>query len=286
MHVADLAVFDESADEAANSDGLAPPSRQHAKSGEPIGSGHPRLTELPATAKPIDQIRYWRAKASSGDVYAQCRFALAAMGCAGMIQNYSTWARRRLEMQWREQEPENPLTNCADVTESDVHGHADALQQSAEHGFTPSQVLFATGIGFGVLPDIRNTEAIRRFRQRAPDLAWRAFSHGDPDAAALLWRVHNRIDTDSLPLAGAIEPDPVKAHALDLLMDDLVPDFVVGTATEAGLSKEQAAQAEALHAEWRATAIAHGRPPRYGLELERMFEPEKRAVDLCAPDPR
>ena len=94
------------------------------------------------------------------------------------------------------------------------------------------------------------------------------------------------LDTITYTLAGAIDPDPIKAHALDLLMDDLVPDFVVGSAAEAGLSKEQAAQAEALHAEWRATAFAHGKPPRFGMEIERMFEPEKRTVDLCAPDPR
>ncbi len=191
-----------------------------------------------------------------------------------------------METQWRAQDPENRLTDCSGVTDSDVRGLADALQQSAERGFTPSQVLYATGIGLGGVPDIKNTDAIRRFRQRAPDLAWKAFSHGDPDAAALLWRVHNEVDVGYVALAGAIDPDPVKAHALDLLMGDLVPGFVVGTAAEAGLSKEQAAQAEALHAEWRATSFAHARPPRFGMEIERMFDPEKRAVDLCAPDPR
>lgn len=203
-----------------------------------------------------------------------------------MIQNYSPWARQRFETQWRAQAPEYRLPDCVGVTDSDIHGLAVALQQSAERGFTPSQLLYATGIGLGGIPDIKNTDAIRRFRQRAPDLVWQAFSHGDPDAAALLWRVHNQIDTGYLALAGAIDPDPIKAHALDLLMDDLVPDFVVGSAAEAGLSKEQAAQAEALHAEWRATAFAHGKPPRFGMEIERMFEPEKRTVDLCAPDPR
>ena len=180
----------------------------------------------------------------------------------------------------------HPAGLCAAVSEADIAGHSEALQHSAERGFAPSQLLFAVGAGFGGIPQIDDTDASRRFKRRAPDFAWQAFSRGDSDAAALLWRVYNGVDSDYLPLAGAIEPDPVKAHALDLLMDDLVPDFVVGTAVDAGLSKEQAAQAEALHAEWRATAFAHGKPPRYGMEIERMFDPEKRAVDLCAPDPR
>ena len=276
----------ERADAVADLVGPNPPTMHHVKPGDPMSSGHPRPAEPPATAKPIEHIRYWRIAASSGEVYAQCRFALAAQNCAGVIQNYSPWARHRMETQWRAQDPENRLTDCSGVTDSDVRGLADALQQSAERGFTPSQVLYATGIGLGGVPDIKNTDAIRRFRQRAPDLAWKAFSHGDPDAAALLWRVHNEVDVGYVALAGAIDPDPVKAHALDLLMDDLVPDFIVGTAAEAGLSKEQAAQAEALHAEWRATSFAHARPPRFGMEIERMFDPEKRAVELCAPDPR
>lgn len=174
--------------------------------------------------------------------------------------------------------------DCNGVTDADVQGPFDALLGAAQRGHAPSALLFASGIGsssFIPVPD-----EIRRYRAHASRLAWQAFAAGDSDAAVLLWRVYNRVGVEAMPLAAAIDPDPVKAHALDLLIDDLVPDFIVGTAAEAGLSKEQAAQAEALHAEWRATAFAHGRPPRYGMEIERMFDPEKRAVDLCAPDPR
>ena len=105
---------------------------------------------------------------------------------------------------------------------------------------------------------------------------------GDSDAALLLWRAYNRVDVEGLPLAGAIDPDPVKAHALDLLLDDLLPEFRVGTVKEAGLSAEQARQAQALHGQWRSSAFAQREPPRYGLLVENMSASELRALDLCA----
>lgn len=237
----------------------------------------------PETTKAVEQIRFWRQQAATGDPYALCRFSLASAGCGMRLSSYSPWARQRIP-ELRTDDGELAGEDCSGVTEADMQGRFEALIGAAQRGHTPSALLLAMGAGMSNF--IPAPEEIRGFRAHAPRLAWQAFEAGDSDAAVLLWRAYNRVGVEAMPLAGAIEPDPVKAHALDLLMDDLVPDFVVGTATEAGLSKEQAAQAEALHAEWRATAFAHGRPPRYGLELERMFEPEKRAVDLCAPDPR
>jgi hypothetical protein len=237
----------------------------------------------PGTTKPVEQIRFWRQQAMTGDPYASCRFVSVSAGCAMRRAVYSPWARHRTR-NLRTTDGELVGEDCEGVSDADVQGRFDALLGAAQRGHVASALMFASGIGassFIPVPD-----EVRRFRTHAPQLAWQAFAAGDSDAVVLLWRVYNRVGIEAMPLAGAIEPDPVKAHALDLLMDDLVPDFVVGTAVDAGLSKEQAAQAEALHAEWRATAFAHGKPPRYGMEIERMFDPEKRAVDLCAPDPR
>lgn len=141
-------------------------------------------------------------------------------------------------------------------------------------------------MGGGMSALIPAPEEIRAFRTHAPRLAWQAFDAGDSDAAVLLWRAYNRVDGGIVALSSVIDPDPIKAHALDHLMGDLVPNFVVGTAAEAGLSNEQAAQAVALHAEWRATAFSGPMPPRYGMQIETMFELDKPAVDLCAPAPQ
>lgn len=162
----------------------------------------------------------------------------------------------------------------------------DAMLHAAQQGHVPSQLLFATGAGFSSVMTLDGRNEMLRFREHAPTMAWRAFAAGDSDAAVLLWRAYNRVGRDMLFLVGAIEPDPVKAHALDLLMKDLVPDFIVGSVQEAGLSEDQAQQAAMIHAEWRATAFANAKPPRYGMEFERMWDPEKSAVDLCAPAPQ
>jgi hypothetical protein len=237
----------------------------------------------PETTKAVEQIRFWRQHAATGDAYAQCRFSLASAGCAMARSSYAPWARTRIPT-LRTEDGELVGQDCSGVTDADVQGRFEALLSAAQRGHTPSALLIA--MGGGASSFIPAPEEVRDFRAHAPRLAWQAFEAGDSDAAVLLWRAYNRVQADIVFLSAAIDPDPVKAHALDLLMDDLVPDFVVGTAAEAGLSKIQAAQAEALHAEWRSTAFAHRKPPRYGLEIERMFEPDKRAVDLCAPDPR
>ena len=237
----------------------------------------------PAVTKPVELIRFWRQQAMTGDPEANCRFASLAAGCAMRRAAYSPWARHRIP-NLRDHNGELMGEDCDGITDGDVQGRFEALLGAAQRGHAPAAVLFASGIGsssFIPIPD-----EVRRFRSHAPQLAWRAFASGDSDAAVLLWRAYNRVGAETMPLAAAIDPDPVKAHALDLLMGDLVPGFVVGTAAEAGLSKAQAAQAEAMRAEWRATAFAQGKPPRYGLEIERLFDWDKRAVDLCAPDPR
>ena len=117
-------------------------------------------------------------------------------------------------------------------------------------------------------------------------MAWRAFDAGDTDAAVLLWRAYNDVDRDVLFLSAVIQRDPIKAHALDQLMLDLVPDHIAGSARDAGLSDEQAMQAQALLAEWRSGAFAQPKPLRFGSRIENMFDWEKRAVDLCAPAPQ
>ena len=239
----------------------------------------------PGTTRAVERIRFWRHHASTGNTYASCKFAFESTECAWRNSSVAPWARRRLQTM-RTAEGEVHGEDCEGVTEADTHGRFDILLGAAERGDSSSALMFAMGVGLNGMGFSPVPSELRRYRAEAPRLAWQAFAAGDSDAAVLLWRSYNRVQTDFLFLAAAIDPDPVKAHALDLLMDDLVPDFIVGTAAEAGLSKEQAAQAEAMRAEWRATAFAQGKPPRYGMEIERMFEPEKRAVDLCAPDPR
>lgn len=241
------------------------------------------IASNPDTTRPVEQIRFWRQQAMTGDPYASCRFVSASAGCAMRRTLYSAWARQRFQ-NLRTTDGELVGEDCEGVSDADVQGRFDALLGAAQRGHVASALLFAAGAGsssFIPVPD-----EIRRFRIHGVPLAWQAFAAGDSDAAVLLWRAYNRVDAEAMPLAGAIDPDPIKAHALDLLMDDLVPDFVVGTAAEAGLSEAQAAQAEALHAEWRSGAFAHRKPPHYGMEMERMFDPEKRPVDSCAPDSR
>lgn len=235
------------------------------------------------TAKPVEQIRFWRQQATTGDHYARCRFAVVAIGCAARRKNFAPWARNRTQ-ELRSADGELIAQDCSSVTDADLQGRSEALLGAAQGGHAPSALLFAMGGGLSSF--IPSPDEIRVFRAHAPRLAWQAFAAGNSDAAVLLWRAYNRVNSDGLFLASAIEPDPIKAHALDLLMGDLVPEFLVGNAREAELSEEQAAQAAALHATWRSTAFAHGRPSRYGLEIEQMFEWERRAVDLCAPDVR
>ena len=237
----------------------------------------------PAVTKLVELIRFWRQQAASGDPYAMCRLALASTGCAMRRSSYAPWARNQIP-ELRTEEGERVGEDCSGVAEADVEGRFEVLLDAAKRGHAPSALFFAMGGGMSTF--LPAPDEIREFRAHAPRLAWQAFAAGDSDAVVLLWRAYNRVRTDFVYLAAAIDPDPVKAHALDLLMGDLVPGFVVGTAAEAGLSKAQAAQAEAMRAEWRATAFAHGRPPRYGMEIERLFDWDQRAVDLCAPDPR
>lgn len=239
----------------------------------------------PATAPAIDQVRYWRQRMLAGDPDAACHVVQATRECAWQRSSYLPWARKRNERVMAGLADPH-YADCREIVESDANGMFDTLLRSAQRGHQASALLFAMGGGFSTYWPFASPNELRRFKANAAPLAWKAFESGNTDAAVILWRSYNAVGVDSLPIAAAIDPDPVKAHALDLLMDDLVPDFIVGTAAEAGLSKEQAAQAEALHAEWRATSFAHARPPRFGMEIERMFDPEKRAVDLCAPDPR
>lgn len=240
----------------------------------------------PANAPAVTQIRYWREAARGGDAFAQCQYAHHAVGCLWSISGHTRWARARRESEMASAIDAGEIIDCRGLELSELDPAFDALLRSAQQGMASAQFMFAAGFGLSPWGDVRHPERLVTYRTEAPQLAWRAFAAGDSDAAVLLWRAYNRVRTDFVYLAAAIDPDPVKAHALDLLMGDLVPGFVVGTAAEAGLSKAQAAQAEAMRAEWRATAFAHGRPPRYGMEIERLFDWDQRAMDLCAPDPR
>jgi TPR repeat protein len=240
----------------------------------------------PANAPAATQIRYWREAARSGHAYAQCQYARYARRCQTLLSGHTSWASARRESEMAAALDAGRGTVCRGIGFTELDPAFDVLHRSSQQGLVSAQVMFAAGWGLSPWGDVRHPERLIAYRAEAPQLAWRAFAAGDSDAAMLLWRAYNHVQTDFLYLAGAIDPDPVKAHALDLLMDDLVPDIVVGTAAEAGLSKAQAARAEALHAEWRSTAFAHGKPPRYGLEIERMLDDEHPEVDLCRSDSR
>lgn len=239
----------------------------------------------PVSAPVIEQVRYWRSRMLAGERSASCHLAVATAECAWRRNVYASWAPAR-GARTSSTAGKPSAADCSGVRDADTSERFDVLLGAAERGHTESALLFSSGIGFSTYFVFAPTNEQRRFKANAPRLAWRAFDAGNSDAAVLLWRAYNRVDTDMLPLAGAIEPDPVKAHALDLLLGDLLPDFIVGSAAEAGLSDEQAMQARELHAQWRSAAFAHRQPPRYGMELERMFTRENRAVDLCASDPR
>ena len=228
----------------------------------------------PATAPVIDRIRYWRSRMFAGDRDAACRLVVATRGCSVRAGLYAPWARARLATT-------GIGTDCTGVSDTDTNGGFETLLASAQQGHIASALLFAHGAGFSSLP-VASPQELRGFKAHASRLAWQAFDAGDSDAAVLLWRAYNRVDVEALPLAGAIDPDPVKAHALDLLLDDLLPEFLVGTAKEAGLSAEQARQARELHAQWRSSAFAQRKPPRYGLLLENMSASDPRALDPCA----
>lgn len=237
----------------------------------------------PVTAPVIEQVRYWRQRMASGDPDAACVLVLVAQQCAIRRSFYAPWARAHVAGT-ESGVAEHLGPDCRGIGDADVSGAFEILLGSAQRGHVASAVIFAEGLGFSSLPLAPPME-LRHFKANAPRLAWQAFDAGDSDAAVLLWRAYNRVDTDMLPLAGAIDPDPIKAHALDLLMADLLPEFLVGTAKEAGLSAAQASQARALHAQWRSTAFAQPKPPRYGL-LDEHVSADLSAVDLCASDPR
>ena len=241
---------------------------------------------LPADALLAQQIRYWKAAAQSGQPAAQCQWARFAQGCAWSTQSMTPAARTRYEHDNQQALDRGEIPDCRNISRNETDPAFEALISAAEKGHQPSQFLFAAGVLMPPMPDMRRIEHVRRYRDHAGKHAWRAFSAGDSDAAVLLWRAYNRVDADYLFLTGTVEPDPVKAHALDLLMNDLVPGFVVGTAAEAGLGAEQRMQAEAIHAEWRGQQFAHRKPPRFGMRIEEMFDWKNRAIDLCAPDSR
>jgi hypothetical protein len=247
----------------------------------------PALREAPAADAPqVEQIRYWRAQAAQGDLYARCRYARVARHCALHRDLWQPWARAEGMASMLSSPLGEALWDCGGVEDADTAGVEEALWQSARAGHVPAQVLYAAGGGFASWFNEDRLPQLRRFRADAADLAWRAFAAGDSDAAVLLWRAYNQVDASRLLLAAAIEPDPVKAHALDLLLAELVPEFVAGSAEQAGLDAEQTRAAEVLLAEWQAGAFAHARPPRFGMEIERSLSGEKHVVDLCAPDPR
>jgi hypothetical protein len=238
----------------------------------------------PTDAPLVQQLPHWRSRAATRDPYAQCRFAVLAAQCVMMDVVYAPWARARYETSEIIAADANARADCRGVDRSLTAGYADHLHDAAQRGHVPSQVQFAAGRSFGAgIPDLTDVAALRRFRDSAAALAWRAFAAGDSDAAVLLWRAYNRVDADYLLLVGSIEPDPVKAHALDLLMDDLLPEFVVGSASDAGLDPTHDAAAQALVAAWRAGPFAQARVPRFGLRIEEQFGWEHRDVDVCAP---
>jgi hypothetical protein len=236
----------------------------------------------------VEVIRDWRARAERGDDAAACRYAREALFCAALIHHTAPWRRARFAAQAVTRGAFGEIADCRGVEDADIAAQFDLLLAAAERGHVPSQALFAAGGGFASFEGVRFPERLLRFRERAGVLAWRAFDAGDSDAAVLLWRVYNRVGSDQLHLAGALAPDPVRAHALDLLLADLVPGVIAGSAEEAGLDPAAAAAAQALHARWRALSFADARAPRFGLEIERMFDWERREVDLCAeaPPPR
>lgn len=268
---------------------IAPP--QSAQSSLPSGAMRiaPAMSSRPgmpsADAPQVAHIRYWSTQARAGDGYSRCRYAREAQQCAALIHNTAPWMRERFIAEMVRQGDFGELPDCRGVTEADIDAHFDQMLLAAEQGHVPAQLAFAAGSGFASVEGVRFTDRLRRFGRRAEPLAWRAFEAGDSDAALLLWRAYNRVGADRLYLAGAVEPDPVLAHALDLLVHDLVPEIASGSAAEAGLDPAQARRAAKLHAHWRTAAFATARPPRYGIEIERMFDWEKRAVDLCADDP-
>ena len=235
-----------------------------------------------ANAAQVHHIRYWSLRAQSGDAYARCRYAREAQQCAVQIHNMAPWMRERFLAQRVTRGDFGEIADCRGVTEQDIAAQFDALLLAAEHGHVPSQLLFAAGGGFASLEGFRHPDRLLRYREHAGAMAWRAFEAGNSDAAVLLWRAYNGVDLEAVYIAGAIEPDPVRAHALDLLLGDLVPDHLAGTASEAGLTHVDAKRARDLVTQWRSRAFARPRPPNFGTRFETMFDWEKHSVDLCA----
>lgn len=232
------------------------------------------------------QIHYWKSAAQRGDPVARCEYARHARHCVWEIQRMAADIRAQYQRANTGNLDRGDVADCRGINDGDISAAFDHLLRAAAEGHHESQLFFAAGAMLSPMPDLSRIDQLRRYRESAGQFAWRAFAAGDSDAAVLLWRAYNRVGVSFLPLAGAIDPDPVKAHALDLLVADLVPKFVVGSAAEAGLNDEQAMQARALHAEWRSGAFAKAKPPRFGMQIETMFEWDQRAVDLCAPDER
>lgn len=245
-----------------------------------------QLGAPPPDAPWPQQIRYWESAAQRGDRVARCDYARHARHCVWEIQRMAADIRAQYQRVNTLTFQRGDIADCRGISDSDIAPAFDHLLRAAAEGHHESQLLFAAGAMLSPMPDLGRIDQLKRYRDAAGSLAWRAFAAGDSDAAVLLWRTYNRVGVAFLPLAGAIDPDPVKAHALDLLVGDLVSGFVVGSAAEAGLSDEQAMQARALHAEWRSGAFAQAKPPRFGMQIEKMFEWEQRAIDLCAPDER
>ncbi len=240
----------------------------------------------PETSRIVELIGYWRAQAIAGTDYAQCRLAQVAQPCTTAIAMTADWELRRFHEANAEILDRGEVPDCRGVVEADIASLTETLLRAAARGHVPSQVLFASGATLSWNGDIAHPERSRPYREQAATMAWRAFDAGDTDAAVLLWRAYNDVDRDVLFLSAVIQRDPIKAHALDQLMLDLAPDHIAGSARDAGLSDEQAMQAQALLAEWRSGAFAQPKPLRFGSRIENMFDWEKRAVDLCAPAPQ
>ncbi len=244
------------------------------------------VTAPPPDAPWPQQIRHWKSAAQNGDSMARCEYARHALRCGWEIQIMAADIRAQYHRANAQNFDRGDTADCRGITANDIDPAFDHLFAAAAQGHRESQLLFAAGAMMQPVPNLRRIEQLRRYRDEAGQFAWRAFAAGDSDAAVLLWRAYNRVGSNSLFLAGAIDLDPVKAHALDLLVGDLVPGFVVGSAAEAGLSDEQAMQARAMHAEWRGGAFVKAKPPRFGMQIENIFEWEHRAIDLCASDER
>lgn len=229
---------------------------------------------MPSPQLPIrDAFASLRARAEGGDSLAACRLGVELMNCQRLDAfgpDYDDWLARGERQAEREGNLE--LANefaiarlsraelrqgCAGLPESLLSEANHYLRQAALAGQPEAMIRYAAGESLmaGHLSyRFIATPAFDVWRREAHPLLMRALERGVPEAALLLAETHS---ANAGLLAMLVPPDPVEAHASQMLVRQLFGDDPALGPLEplARIDGDPRAEAEAFADRWHSEAF-------------------------------